>query len=196
MFPFEAPPLALIVDPSHILPPAIEKHLARPYKALRKRIPQVDVCFCFVQLQQGYSIEEFAFWLFNKAPGANKSRPWNLLVTVDLFSEQLNLTSGYALEPFLIHESWEASLQQLAACLRDGKYYQGLAGFLRDSRVLLAAACRAAQKDARAGQNTQSGVAAISDDCRGVTSPEQRLCVSRQQNKHHDPGKEPVPTGP
>ena len=196
MFPFEAPPLALIVDPSHILPPGIEKHLARPHRALRKRIPQVEICFCFVQLERGYSVEEFAFWLLNTAPGAKKSRPWNLLVTVDLVSEQLTLTSGYALEPFLIHEAWEASLQELAACLGDGQWSEGLAGFLRDCRGLLASACRAARKDSRAHQNTQSGVLRISEHSQVVRDPDLRPRISPEQSKHQHSGEEPVTTGP
>ena len=196
IFPFEAPPLSLVIDPSRVVPPGIEKHLARPYKALRKRIPQVDICFCFVQLQHGYSVEEFAFWLFNTAPGADQSRAWNLLVTVDLLSGQLSLTSGYALEPFLLPESWEASLQELAACLGDGQWNEGLAGFLRSSRDLLSSACSDARRHAQAHQDAQSEASRISEGSQYVTSPVRPSCIPPEQKEHHQPTKEPITTGP
>ena len=196
IFPFEAPPLSLVIDPSRVVPPGIEKHLARPYKALRKRIPQVDICFCFVQLQHGYSVEEFAFWLFNTAPGADQSRAWNLLVTVDLLSGQLSLTSGYALEPFLLPESWEASLQELAACLGDGQWNEGLAGFLRSSRDLLSSACSDARRHAQAHQDAQSEASRISEGSQYVTSPVRPSCIPPEQKEHHQPRKEPITTGP
>lgn len=196
IFPFEAPPLSLVVDPSRVVPPGIEKQLARPYNALRKRIPQVDICFCFVQLQRGYSVEEFAFWLFNTAPGADQSRAWNLLVTVDLLSGQLNLTSGYALEPFLVLESWEASLQELAACLGDGQWNEGLAGFLRDSRDLLSSACYVVRRHAQSHQDAQSEAPRTSEDSQDVTSPVRPSCIPPEQKKYHQPAEEPITTGP
>ena len=196
IFPFEPPPLSLVVDPSRVVPPGIEKHLARPYKALRKRIPQVDICFCFVQLQHGYSVEEFAFWLFNTAPGADQSRAWNLLVTVDLLSGQLSLTSGYALEPFLVPESWGASLQELAACLGDGQWNEGLAGFLRDSRDLLSSACYVARRHAQAHQYAQSEAPRTSEDSQEVISPVRPSRIPPEQKEHHQPAKEPITTGP
>ena len=196
IFPFEAPPLSLVVDPSRAVPPGIEKQLARPYKALRKRIPQVNICFCFVQLQHGYSVEEFAFWLFNTAPGADQSRAWNLLVTVDLLSGQLNLTSGYALDPFLVPESWEASLQELAACLGDGQWSKGLAGFLRDSRDLLSSACYVARRHSQTHQHAQSEAPRTSENSQDVTSPLPRSCTPPEQKKYHQPAKEPITTGP
>ena len=195
MFPFEPPSLSLILDPSGILPPGTEKNLLRPYKALRKRIPQADICFCFVQLEQGCSVEEFSFWLFNTAPDADQSRAWNLLVTVDLTSGQLSLTCGYALESFLARESWEASLQQLAACLGDGQWHEGLAGFLRDSRNLLSSACYAACRYARSHNDTPLEVTKAPEDLRDRRSPARTSTTHPEPTKHHQPRKEPVTTG-
>lgn len=195
MFPFEAPKLSLIIDPSGILPPGTEKDLVRPYKTLRKRIPQVDICFCFVQLEQGCSVEEFSFWLFNTAPDATLSRAWDLLVTVDLTSRQLSLTCGYALEPFLARESWEGSLQELAACLGDRQWSEGLAGFLRDSRDLLSSACSAACRSARAHNDVQPGATTASEGLRDRHSSAETSTIQLEQKKHHQPTKEPIKNG-
>ena len=145
-FPFAAPPLSLIIDPSQFLPERITRDLKKPYRKLRKCAPQVDICFCFVRLPEGSPLAEFAFWLHNTAPEADASRAWQLLIVGDLNSGQLTLTSGYALEPFLRRELWEAALQELAACFSDEQWKEGLTGFLKDTRGLLSAAWREAEK--------------------------------------------------
>ena len=146
-FPFAAPPLALIIDPSQFLPARITQDLKKPYRKLRKCIPQVDICFCFVRLPGESPLAEFAFWLHNTAPEADVSRAWQLLIVGDLNSGQLTLTSGYALEPFLRRELWEAALQELAACFSDEQWKEGLTGFLKDTRVLLSTAWQEAVKN-------------------------------------------------
>ena len=145
-FPFAAPPLALIIDPSSILPTGIEKDLKKNYRKFRKCTPQVDISFCFVRLQAGSPLEEFAFWLHNTAPEAESGRAWQLLVVGDLTSGRLTLTSGYALEPFLKHELWEAALQEMAACFSDDEWKEGLNGFLTDARDLLSSAWHVAER--------------------------------------------------
>jgi len=145
-FPFAAPPLALVIDPAKLLPDGIEKEIRQTYQKVRKRARQVELSFCFVRLQAGVSIEEFAFWLHNTAPGADESRAWHLLVVGDLTSGRLTLTTGYALEPFIKPEIWEAALQELAACIADGQWKEGLNGFLVDVRVLLTGAWQTAER--------------------------------------------------
>jgi len=144
-FPFGAPPLALIIDPSQLLPAGIEEDLHKPYRKFRKCTPQVDICFCFVRLQVESPLKEFAFWLHNTAPGADHARAWQLLVVGDLTSGRLTLTSGYALEPFLKQELWEAALQELAACFSDEQWKEGLHGFLTEARNLLTTAWQVAE---------------------------------------------------
>ena len=139
-FPFAAPPLSLVIDPTNLLPDGIERELRKAHQKVRKRAPQVDISFCFVRLQTGVAIEEFAFWLHNSAPEADESRAWRLLVVGDLTSGRLTLTSGYALEPFIKSELWEAALQELAACIADEQWKEGLNRFLPDACVLLPAA--------------------------------------------------------
>jgi hypothetical protein len=145
-FPFAAPPLALVIDPAKLLPEGIEKEIRQTYQKVRKRARQVELSFCFVRLQAGVSIEEFAFWLHNTAPGADESRAWHLLVVGDLTSGRLTLTTGYALESFIKPEIWEAALQELAACIADDQWKEGLNGFLVDVRVLLTGAWQTAER--------------------------------------------------
>lgn len=145
-FPFAAPPLSLVIDPAKLLPEGIEKEIRKTYQKVRNRARQVELSFCFVRLQAGVSIEEFAFWLHNTAPGADKARAWHLLVVGDLTSGRLTLTTGYALEPFIKPEIWEAALQELAACIADDQWKEGLNGFLVDVRVLLTDAWQTAER--------------------------------------------------
>ena len=195
LFPFDAPALSLILDPSRILPPSAANDLRRPYKALRKRIPQVDISFCLLQLQPGCSIEEFSFWLFNTAPHADASRAWTLLVTVDFTSSHVNLTCGYALEPFLVHELWEASLQELAACLGDGHWREGMSVFLRDSRKLLSSASLASQGRKCQPPRPQTEAPVIPEGLSDYHSPSLTTSSSQIYTKARPPGEESVSTG-
>ncbi len=145
-FPFAAPPLSLLLDPSQLLPEGIEKDLKKPSRKLCKRFPRIEISFCFVRLQAGVATQEFAFWLHNSAPDADESRAWKLLVVGDLTSGRLALTTGYALEPFVKNELWEAAMQELAACIADEQWKEGLAGFINDARVLLTAAWHGANQ--------------------------------------------------
>ena len=148
-FPFAAPPLQLVIDPSNLLPDGIEKTLRKNYQKLRKRTPQVSVSFCFVRLQDGVSLEEFAFWLHNKAPDGEHPPAWQLVVVGDLTSGHLTMTAGYALEPFLKPELWEAALHELGACICEEQWKSGLQGFLIDARELLTAAWHSAERKRR-----------------------------------------------
>jgi hypothetical protein len=145
-FPFAPPPLSLVIDPARHLPVGIEGELHGAYEKVRKRFPQVDFSFCFVHLQDGMALQEFAFWLHNSAPGADEARAWLILVVGDLASGRLTLTAGYGLEPFIKAPAWEAALQELAACQADGQWEQGLSGFLLDARDLLTVAWNTAEQ--------------------------------------------------
>ena len=194
LFPFEPPSLSLVLDPGQILPPGTRKDLLRPYKALRKRIPQVDICFCFVQLQEGCSVEEFSFWLFNTAPDADTSRAWNLLITIDLTSGQLSLTTGYALESFIAHESWEASLQELAACAGDGHWKEGLTGFLRESRDLLSSACTAIHRSGQPLQGPDPRPSSQPTDSTGPKAHASKVSLLSASEESCPSGQEPITT--
>lgn len=193
-FPFAAPPLSLVIDPAKLLPEGIEKEIRKTYQKVRKRARQVELSFCFVRLQAGVSIEEFAFWLHNSAPGADESRAWHLLVVGDLTSGRLTLTTGYALEPFIKPEIWEAALQELAACIADDQWKEGLNGFLVDVRVLLSDAWQAAER--RRQKNHRRREAALKTrEEQGPAAPREAPIPSRDQPEDNDKdeeGKSPV----
>lgn len=177
LFPFAAPPLELLIDPTRLLPDGIEKDLTKARQKLRKRFPQVEISFCFVRLQESVATPEFAFWLHNAAPNADEARAWQILVVGDLASGRLALTTGYALEPFIKPELWEAALQELAACIADKEWREGLNGFLADVRSLLFSAWH--QADQRRSKN------------------ERKIEAVRLQNQDpeqpHDPNREGKP---
>lgn len=182
-FPFAAPPLSLVIDPTRLLPEGIEKNLRKAYRKVRQRAPQVEISFCFVRLQDGVAIEEFAFWLHNSAPSADAKRAWQVLVVGDLTSGRLTLTAGYAIEAFLKAEHWEAALQELAACIADQQWKEGLNGFLIDARVLLTAGWQVAERRRLKSHRMQENGGKPSAD--SVPKEEENLAAS-----------EPVADGP
>jgi hypothetical protein len=155
-FPFGAPPLSLLIDPAHLLPGEIERDLGGSYQKLRKRFPQIGFSFCFVRLGAGVATQEFAFWLHNSAPAADDCRAWQILVVGDLTSGRLALSVGYALEPFIHADQWEAALQEFAACIGDGQWKEGFNGLLTDARDLLTIAWTAAEQRRQKTQRRRS----------------------------------------
>ena len=111
-FPFAAPPLDFLVDPTNVLPEGAELELFEVYEALRATFPQLRISLALLNLAPGTSLREFSFWWFNDAPGGNEERQWSLLLLADAQSRSLCLTPGYALEPWLQTANWEAAPQQ------------------------------------------------------------------------------------
>ncbi len=75
-FPFAAPPLSLVIDPTKLLPEGIDRDIQGAYQKVRKRFPKIGFSFCFVRLAEGVPTQEFAFWLHNSAPKADRERAW------------------------------------------------------------------------------------------------------------------------
>lgn len=135
-FPFAAPPLDLLIDPGQLLPAGTVEQIKPAYERLRERFPQIDLSFCFLRLQAQANLQEFAFWLHNSAPAADEHRAWTLLVVTDLTSNRLTLSPGYALEPFLRSEPWEAILQELANAIGQEEWAGGLGRFIDESSLM------------------------------------------------------------
>ena len=145
-FPFAAPPLALLIDPARELPAGLGDEISPAYRKFLKRFPQIEFSFCFVRLQPGVEIQEFAFWLHNSAPDDGEDRGWKILVVTDFTSGQLSLAPGYAIEPFMRNDPWEGILQELAVCFAEERWKEGLTGFLKDAGEVLEAAWSVAQE--------------------------------------------------
>lgn len=198
LFPFGAPPLSLVIDPSGLLPPGIEGDLDNIYFKVRKRFPQVDLSFCFVKLQPGVSTQEFAFWLHNAAPEAEESRAWQILLVGDLTSGRLAFTTGYAIEPFIRPEQWEAALQELAACVAEGEWKEGLSGFLIDARDLLTSAWASAQRKLKNSSRKRPGEGASPAAETNLPEPrvaDKEVASAVQDGRHPEPAQ-PVPNTP
>lgn len=192
IFPFAAPPLELIIDPSNLLPEGIEKEVRRGYQKVRKRVPQVEISFCFVRLQAGVSIEDFGFWLHNTAPNPDEQRAWQLLVVGDLTSGRLTLTTGYALEPFMKGELWEAALQEVAACIADEQWKEGLNGFLTDARVLLTTAWHLADRRRKSSAQREEPDEPAPEGERQAAIPQKRRGATRIPASSAQVVQEPV----
>jgi hypothetical protein len=187
-FPFAPPPLSLVIDPSKLLPDGIEGEIQGALQKVRKRFPQVDFSFCFVRLAAGSATQEFAFWLHNSAPGADQNRAWQVLLVGDLTSGSLALTVGYALEPFIKPRQWEAALQELAACIADEQWKQGLTGFLTDARDLLSLAWSAADQRRQKGlRRPEEPASRVSEPASRVSEPAQEMSEPPQKRRESVP---------
>ncbi len=131
-FPFRPPPLSLLIDPSGLLPGEVAGQLDRPYRRFRKRFPQVGLSFCVLQLHPDLSLPDFTFWLHNSAPHADDQRAWTILVVCDLSTGRLTASPGFAVEPFLRNSFLEAALNELAACIAENAWLEGLSGFIKE----------------------------------------------------------------
>lgn len=138
-FPFAAPPLDFLVDPTGILPEGAETELQTSYEALRVAFPQVQISLALSNLAPGTSLREFSFWWFNDAPDGTDERLWQILLLVDAQSGALCLTPGYALEPFLLNKSWADALHATAITAQDSGWTEALKSFLRNAHTLLEA---------------------------------------------------------
>jgi hypothetical protein len=143
-FPFAPPALELFMNPAGLLPDDVAGPVRERYDAFRSRFPGISLSFCFIQLAPGTPLSEFAFWLFNSAPGAGDDRAWQLLLTVDLGAGRVSLNSGYALEPFIDPAQWTDPLNTCAAACAQADWTRALTRFIGDADRLLATAWKAA----------------------------------------------------
>lgn len=148
-FPFSPPPLSLLLDPSGLLPEGVEREISRTYRKFRKKFPQIDFTFCFLNLQADVDLRDFAFWLHNAAPDADQQRAWRILVVGDLTTGHLTLSPGFALEPFLRSDHLESSLHELAGALSENSWGKGICTFIKECDHSLDRAWRAANSRPR-----------------------------------------------
>ena len=148
-FPFSPPPLSLLLDPSGLLPEGLEREISRSYRKFRKKFPQIDFTFCFLNLQAEVDLRDFAFWLHNAAPDADRKRAWRILVVGDLTTGRLTLSPGFAIEPFLRSNRLESSLHELAGALSENSWGKGISTFIRECDHSLDQAWKAANSRRR-----------------------------------------------
>ena len=138
--PFAPPPLEFVMNPAGLLPDTVADDVSEAYAAFRKRFPQIQVSFCFIQLTPGIPLSEFAFWLFNTAPDPTEDRAWRMLVTIDLGAGQLSVNSGYALEPFIDPAAWSPALNSTATACAKAEWSEALTHFLHHADAILTTA--------------------------------------------------------
>lgn len=142
-FPFTAPPLDFLVDPTKALPEDAPPALEASYATLREKFPQIHITLSLLNLAPGTPLREFAFWWFNDAPEGTADRHWHLLLLFDAQSGELSLTPGYALERHLLSgplgNAWKTALDSTAATAAKSGWATGFNHFLQNTQALLQA---------------------------------------------------------
>lgn len=142
-FPFAAPPLDFLVDPTNVLPEDAAPALEATYVTLREKFPQVGITLSLLNLAPGTPLREFAFWWFNDAPEGNVERHWHLLLLFDAQTGELSLTPGYALERHLLSSplstAWKMALETTAATAAESGWATAFNSFLQNAQALLEA---------------------------------------------------------
>lgn len=139
-FPFPAPDLVSVIDPSSALTESETASLQAQVAKLEKRFPQIHFFNCIVPLGSGIDLREFGFWLLNggKFSGGADGKAFAVLFLVDPKGQALSVTVGYGLEPMIMDTEWEGVCNRCKDLFYRGKYLEGIESFLRYSGELLA----------------------------------------------------------
>jgi hypothetical protein len=109
--------------------------LREQLRVFELKFPQVLFSVFVTDLPAGSSVQEYGFWLANRArfssiqksPGDN----FDLLLVIDLSGNAASLTTSYGLEKYVSAEDLEDALAALAEGARDGRVPDGIRACIR-----------------------------------------------------------------
>jgi uncharacterized membrane protein YgcG len=139
-FPFPAPELTPVVDPSGRLSKEETARIRERVGKLRKRFPQLRFFNCLVPLGSAVDLREFGFWLLNagKHSEGEAAKPYAVLFLIDPKGKAISVTVGYGLEPFVMDAEWTALCHDCQDYFYRQKYGEGIMAFLNEAAKLLA----------------------------------------------------------
>lgn len=115
-FSFPAPSMSRFIDPAGHFLESDRARIGKGLGELAKKFPQARICFCVIDLAEETDPREFGFWLMNASPvdGPEEAemRPWTILLVIDDINGRASVTPGYAIEPFLDDQSWQALIRR------------------------------------------------------------------------------------
>ena len=114
-FPFPAPPLATVIDPSGLATAEEKKEVADAIEKARKKVPQVHFVNCIVSMGADINLGEFGYWMLNAAemPEGNDKKHFTVLFLIDPKAKALSVTVGYGIEPFVTDSEWTSVLNEV-----------------------------------------------------------------------------------
>jgi uncharacterized membrane protein YgcG len=150
-FPFPAPELTPVMDPSGKLSPEEAARICELVAKLRKRLPRLHFINCLVSLGSGVDLREFGFWLLNNGglSEGEAAKGHAVLFLIDPKGKAISVTVGYALEPFVMDAEWTAVCHDCQVYFYRQKYGEGIIAFLNKAGKLLAERALETEKELR-----------------------------------------------
>jgi hypothetical protein len=141
MFGKAAPAMTQILDVENVWTAAQRKALEKELAQMRQLFPQIHWCLLSVKLPPQADMRLFGFWFFNVSPVAADEDPdqraWTILLTIDTEQQQLGLTPGYYIEPFLADDEWEKLLVILRTAWGKADAIAGYRAFFSELKQML-----------------------------------------------------------
>ncbi|MEO5722486.1 MAG: TPM domain-containing protein [Chthoniobacterales bacterium] len=104
-------------------------------RLFEKKFPQILLSVLLAELPPDQPANEYSFWMANRARFSSvektQSDNYDLLLVIDVASDEAALIAGYGLEPFVSEQDLEAALQALAPELRKGAWAAGIHAFIQ-----------------------------------------------------------------
>ena len=139
-FPFAAPPLGPVVDPSNFLSKEEVTLVTKKVAKLQKRLPQVRFLNCLVALGDEVNLREFGFWLLNagQMKEGEGAKNFAVLLLIEPKERTISVTVGYGLDPLVMDTDWVKICEQSRDLFYRQKYGEGIEMFLNGAFDLLA----------------------------------------------------------
>ena len=150
-FPFPAPPLSAVIDPSNQLTKEEAAAISKKVEKFRSRLPQVRFLNCIVPLEDDVNLREFGFWILNagEMKEGNDAKSFAVFLLINPKKRTVSVTVGYGLEPFVEDKDWVRICEGCRDLFYRQKYREGIERFLNESIEYLSEQALAVQKEAK-----------------------------------------------
>jgi len=138
MFPEAPPPLLPILDAMGSLKKRELRKIEGARDKLMKRFPQFQWRVCMVGLPVETSLPLFGFWLLNACPlhelETAEQRTWTVLLLINADHGNVAVTSGYAAEPCMSDDEWQAVLADMVKPWNAGNPAAAICRFFKSTQ--------------------------------------------------------------
>lgn len=122
-------------DRSGRLPIPDMEAIRKELRLFEKKFPQILLSVLVTELPAGSGVNEYAFWMANRARFSSVKKKENdnfdMLLVLDVVAQEAALTTGYGLEPYVNEEVLRSVLEAMAGPLRKGDLPGGIHAGIR-----------------------------------------------------------------
>ncbi|MEP6821335.1 MAG: TPM domain-containing protein [Chthoniobacterales bacterium] len=117
-------------DRSGQLPLPDMEAIRKKLRLFEKKFPQILLSVLVTELPAGSRVNEYAFWMANRARFSSVEKTENdnfdMLLVLDVVAKEAALTTGYGLEPYVSNEVLRSALEVMAGPLCKGDLPRGI----------------------------------------------------------------------